>query len=126
MEEFKLFNELYLIKYEIERDLDAINKMQCDEKLKSIIGKNRELENEMLLIKQGFDFEIQEKISENLSLNNEIERRGEIIEERDGKIRKLNDTLKDLIDENNRINVEFNNLKGILLCFINFYNLLNI
>jgi hypothetical protein len=121
MEEIKLFYELYSIKNEIERDLSVINKLECDVKMKSILDKNRELDDEMLLIKKGFDLEIQDKKSEILRLRNEIETRDEIIEDQDSRIKKLNESLKDMIDENKRMNVEFNNLRGILLFVIYLY-----
>ena len=122
MEEIKLFNELNFLKNEIEKDLTVLSTLQCDMMLKDAHEKNRELSEKFRSTQNELEFKIEELKKEISGLEKKLEKKEKILSERDEQILGMNDNLKLTIEENQRLNLNFRELKGkFLLYSIKFF-----
>ncbi len=122
MEEIKLFNQLNFLKNEIEKDLSVLNTLQCDLMLKDVYEKNRTMCEKLTCSQNEFEVKIEEFKNENLRLEKELEKKANFIFDKESQIKRLNENIKDILEENKRINLNNCDLKsnGFIYCFILF------
>ena len=115
MEENKLFNELYFIKYQIQNDLNILKNLQNDLKLKNLNEANKNLLETICLVKSEYQINLEKVEKENLNYVQEVAHQGNIIVEKENQIKILKEKLSDFAEENKIINFKFVELKSNLL-----------
>jgi hypothetical protein len=115
MEENKLFNELYFIKYQIQNDLNILKNLQNDLKLKNMNDTNKNLLETICLVKSEYQMNLEKVEKENLNYIEELAHQGNIIVEKENQIKILKEKLSDFAEENKIMNFKFVELKSNLL-----------
>jgi len=115
MEEYKLFDELFLIKYQIENDLNILNSLQKDIKFKNLNEINKNLSETICIVKGEYEMNLEKVERENVNNVKELTRQGNIIVEKESQIKMLREKLSDLAEENKIINFKLTELKSNIL-----------
>ena len=92
-----------------------MNTLNCDLKIKSVLERNSKLSEDIANLKNEFEVIKEEKVKEKLCLMQELERKDNIIEKKDSQSSKLNENLKNFVEENKRLNVENVNLRSRII-----------
>ena len=94
MEDIKLIYELNFIKNEIEKDINVINKLENDLKLRDIYHNNKDLSNTIASLTDDYNLRLNELKNKNILLEKGLY--------------KLSDQLEDKEKEENNIKEGFN------------------
>ena len=113
MEEIKLFDELNFIKYEIEKDLNTLEKIENHLKLKIVYDNNKELSDRVFNLTNDYNNRINELKCHNTYLERDHSKINEILNDKDKEISRLKLGMKDIIDENKNLQISLSRLKGI-------------
>src|SRR5690349_20401882 len=112
MEEIKLFEDLNFIKNEIEKDLNTLEKIQTDLKLRVVYDNNKELSDRVYILTNDYNARINELKNENSSLEKEISKLNNQLNDKHTEVLKIKENMKNLIEENKNLMSSLNNIKG--------------
>lgn len=112
MEEIKLFDELNFIKNEIEKDLNNLDKIQNDLKIRVVYDNNKELSDRVCMLTNDYNLKISELKNHNLSLEKEIVKVNSNLGEKDKEIIQMKENMKNLIEENKNLLTSLNKIKS--------------
>jgi hypothetical protein len=115
MDEIKLFDEINKIKFEIEKDLITVEKLQSHLNLKSIYENNKNLNTKLISLSSDFNININELKAKNGYLEKEVFRLNDSIVMKDKEIFQLKNNNLKIIEENEILDSNLNIFKSIYL-----------
>jgi hypothetical protein len=112
MNEFRIFNELNSIKNEIEKDMNILEKLENEIRIKTVYENNKDLSDTIFNMNKEFKDKIYVLKDNNLNMEKEIKYYKNTISEKDNIIENNLAFVKSLKDENNNLSQYIHKLKS--------------
>ncbi len=111
MEENILFGELNNIKNEIVNDLNILEKLENDIKLRVVCENNKQLSDQVRKLNSEYNERINELKNENLNFKDEHIRLNKIYGDKDGELLKVKKNMRNVIEDNKCLQDSLNSIK---------------